>query len=734
MFLITLLVLGLISIIGYILFVKVRNNTPRFSKSVLVQPKQDRIATQLIEVAHSTSLLSENNDPNRNLRSASSASATPYKKIKTISSAAAASTHTPNEANYLEVGGLRKRLSRCSGLSPQTPVSPTVASASVSTSTTSNKSKQNSSDGDDEADDSDFDENEKASLSRTLKLDDDVDDNSNDETTIDYSHRALMMLPMEFQKMLSAANNSNKSDTKSTKTLSPKVKQLDLSANQLSVLPAWFFQNTQFNQQLTRLDLSQNKFFEIQSGLSKMTHLKYLNLSHNRLEQFPMAIIQCTELISLDLSENSIAYLPHDISRLQNLKELDISDNLLLSLPESMVQMKSLNQFFLQNNRFIDSIHHILSEMQKNNASLQILQMDTEKEKRKSGSVRKTISDRVKSKQDRLHALRELLKSETQYCNFLQLMFNEFYKPLCQKNMSQCTLDYSSIVDLSDEVKVAMFPKGLSGIVNFNMQLLDELKKHINTESDETLEQSRVASIFIDRAPFFKVYSNYIAGYHSAHRLLMDTINKNEEFAKLIQKGRSLPGCNGVDLPSLLIMPIQRIPRYVLLLKAIVDNTDSLHPDFKPLNTAVQLMSDNAAYVNTKILEAANLRKVMDIQQELNFQDLVAPHRTFVKEGNLFLRKPTQDKTEEGPVKVFLFNDMLIITEYKILYALFGGFIRRFPLEQVQVKDCADPEDTEFDIVIPSYDKSYRMRTNSVTEKKSWVDVIQKYIKESTVE
>jgi len=640
------------------------------------------------------------------------------KKIKTIASPQTPTTDASEETLLSGGGGggggLRKRRSRCSSLSPQqqSPLSSPSSILAKSSSLLSSSSASSS---------GELVENKSLESQSLYSLNVDDDNDIFDESEMcNLSNRALTMLPMDFQKTLLGKSGS-----------ALVVKYLDLSANQLSVLPAWFFQNAQLNQQLIRLDLSQNNFFEVQNGLSKMNHLKYLNLSNNRLAQFPTAVLQCSELMSLDLSDNSIELLPRDVSQLQNLRELDISDNSLLSLPESVIDMKNLNQFYLQNNKFIDSIHHILSEMQKNNPQLKISQMDTEKEKRKSGPVRRTIANRVKSKQDRLHALKELLKSEKQYCFFLNVMYNEFYKQLTLRADSNCTLDFSK-VELADDIKKAMFPTGLAAIVNFNLQLLAEIEKCIKVDNDEILDKSEVGNVFIERAAFFKVYSNYISGYHSAHRLLMKTINENEEFAKVIQKGRSLPGVNGIDLPSLLIMPIQRIPRYVLLLKAIAENTDSFHPDFKSLNKAIELMSDNATYVNKKIAEAANLRKVMDIQQELNFQDLVAPHRTFVKEGNLHLRKTGQDITQESQVKLFLFNDLLVITEFKLLYALFGDFIRRYELDQVELQNCT--EENEFDLVVPSFDKSYRIRANNSTEKSAWFNAIQKYIEESTVE
>jgi hypothetical protein len=57
----------------------------------------------------------------------------------------------------------------------------------------------------------------------------------------------------------------------------------------------------------------------------------------------------------------------------------------------------------------------------------------------------------------------------------------------------------------------------------------------------------------------------------------------------------------GGTLESFLITPIQRIPRYVLLLTELLKHTEPSHPDHELLQKAIPLVKDVAEFVNTSM-------------------------------------------------------------------------------------------------------------------------------------
>lgn len=70
-------------------------------------------------------------------------------------------------------------------------------------------------------------------------------------------------------------------------------------------------------------------------------------------------------------------------------------------------------------------------------------------------------------------------------------------------------------------------------------------------------------------------------------------------------------------MKSFLIMPVQRLPRYVMLIQDLFNFTAKNHPDFEDLQLALKKMKDVAGYVNERKREAENLNQVSNIQRYL---------------------------------------------------------------------------------------------------------------------
>jgi len=97
-------------------------------------------------------------------------------------------------------------------------------------------------------------------------------------------------------------------------------------------------------------------------------------------------------------------------------------------------------------------------------------------------------------------------------------------------------------------------------------------------------------------------------------------------------------------LSSLLITPIQRIPRYQMLLESLYKKTWKTHVDYETLGNALSEMIKTAKHVNDKAKEADNAKKLVLIDASLFgmkskvSETIVAANRKFVKEGFLHQR------------------------------------------------------------------------------------------------
>ena len=82
-------------------------------------------------------------------------------------------------------------------------------------------------------------------------------------------------------------------------------------------------------------------------------------------------------------------------------------------------------------------------------------------------------------------------------------------------------------------------------------------------------------------SPFFRMYQQYVAGYQESLRILTE-VRKDKTLANLLAKGYD--SCQ-VEICSLLIEPVQRIPRYKMLMEEMLHNiiwssTGAKHTDF----------------------------------------------------------------------------------------------------------------------------------------------------------
>lgn len=83
----------------------------------------------------------------------------------------------------------------------------------------------------------------------------------------------------------------------------------------------------------------------------------------------------------------------------------------------------------------------------------------------------------------------------------------------------------------------------------------------------------------------FNPFNVYYSNYNTAVKLLTNLETKKQVQA-FVQKLMSK--CN-MTLAQLLIVPVQRIPRYRLLMQELIKYTDPKHPDYSKLEGEIWL-------------------------------------------------------------------------------------------------------------------------------------------------
>jgi len=82
---------------------------------------------------------------------------------------------------------------------------------------------------------------------------------------------------------------------------------------------------------------------------------------------------------------------------------------------------------------------------------------------------------------------------------------------------------------------------------------------------------------------------------------------KKKNFAKFIEAKVRLPRCQGYDMASFMIRPIQRIPHYILLLTDLFNKTSPNHPDYLSIQQALDMIKSVADFMNTEKRKYENI-------------------------------------------------------------------------------------------------------------------------------
>jgi len=228
-----------------------------------------------------------------------------------------------------------------------------------------------------------------------------------------------------------------------------------------------------------------------------------------------------------------------------------------------------------------------------------------EEEEKKEIEIDPAQAKELKRQKDLMHATREALTTEVTYVDQLLLLEREFMKPI-KDTMTTRT----SILDLMDYQVVFM---DIEIIINVNKELLKSLKDWFrfkkllndNEPLDPNVkpEERSLGKIFLKMTPFLKSYKNYTSKYEGNFKIITDKRKNSKTFKKFLEKTEFQPHTKFQSLDSLLILPVQRIPRYNMLLNEIIKHTKHDEPDYEDLVKALALIQQVALTVNDHVKE-----------------------------------------------------------------------------------------------------------------------------------
>jgi hypothetical protein len=286
------------------------------------------------------------------------------------------------------------------------------------------------------------------------------------------------------------------------------------------------------------------------------------------------------------------------------------------------------------------------------------------------------------------YVIQEIITTESTYLQRLKLAIECFIKPLKETRI------------LSEEDVIKQF--------NF-LEMIYSL--HNTNSIDGSVSQNlKFIQLFDAIAQNVSCYSDYLINYEPAMQQRGHLLISNRRFAEFIEKVEKDPILQGQKVESLLILPVQRIPRYRLLLEQLLKYTEEDHTDFPIVKDALDKICTLAMYNNEAIRARENMNKIMEIMMQIqptNRVDLLEEkQRRFIKEG-LLLR---QCRRKDKGFQFWLFNDQLLYGEMTPIgyYTL----NHQIPLSRCQISHL-DINDVDYktSFIIHSPVKSFKVKT-----------------------
>lgn len=196
-------------------------------------------------------------------------------------------------------------------------------------------------------------------------------------------------------------------------------------------------------------------------------------------------------------------------------------------------------------------------------------------------------------------------------------------------------------------------------IADFHTAMLKQLEKLLCSG------YVAIGSFLVEKVSFFHSYSAYINNYTMAITCLgacQDRAEVSERMAEL-SAAVTAEGEPLQSLYSYLVMPIQRLPTYLVLLGQLKSCTPLVDPDYAALQKTIDVLTDILEYINEKRHSYEAKLRMLGLSVAIHHTPpdiaVMQPDRTFHAEGDFLL----VNGDEEKPVTVFLFSNAVFVTE-----------------------------------------------------------------------
>ncbi|KAM3609265.1 uncharacterized protein V6R79_012024 [Siganus canaliculatus] len=290
-------------------------------------------------------------------------------------------------------------------------------------------------------------------------------------------------------------------------------------------------------------------------------------------------------------------------------------------------------------------------------------------------------------------------------------------------------LDQVFSTKLMEEANKGTFPvevvknifSNISSIHAFHSQfLLPDLEKRMG----EWASTPRIGDILQKLTPFLKMYAEYVKNFDKAMELLKQWTDRSPQFKAIIVEIQSQEVCGSLTLQHHMLEPVQRVPRYEMLLKDYLKKLPQDDPDRRDAEKSLEIIGTAATHSNSAIRKSDNLKKLLEIYEMLGEEeDIVNPSNEFIKEGHIL--KLAARNTSAMERYLFLFNNMLLYCVPKFSLGGTKYTVRtRIGIDGMKVLETTN-EDYPHTFQVSGKERTLELQASSEQDKADWIKAFQ---------
>ncbi|XP_046999743.1 intersectin-1 [Schistocerca americana] len=258
-----------------------------------------------------------------------------------------------------------------------------------------------------------------------------------------------------------------------------------------------------------------------------------------------------------------------------------------------------------------------------------------------------------KTERKRQGCIQELIDTEQAYINDMSIVHDVFEKPLLESKV------------LSNEEIYKIFVNWRE-ILQCNYMFLRTLRIRKEMSADGVIRM--IGDILCENLPRMTAYIRFCSCQLSAATFLQKITEESVEFRELVRQCQADPRTKGMPLSSFLIKPMQRITKYPLLIKKILEYTPADHPDHQNLQEALAKAEEFCRQVNEGVREKENSERLEWLQRHIHCdgleEQLIFNSLTNSLGPRKFLHHGILHKAKSGKELVaFLMNDFLLLAQ-----------------------------------------------------------------------